>query len=158
MRMGCAIDAVRSSGLTVLAQYLKLARGRRVDDAAAAYVRAGFNVALAANALPDSGLHRAFETFVMSGRASTRTCIACAVRSIRMFRIFIERLLAHARTATTTRQRDTREVKRIKSCEGRKKPGPESEKPLQLNELQGLLTGGVDGTRTRDPRRDRPVF
>ena len=24
--------------------------------------------------------------------------------------------------------------------------------------LQGLLTGGVDGTRTRDPRRDRPVF
>jgi hypothetical protein len=24
--------------------------------------------------------------------------------------------------------------------------------------LQRLMTGGVDGTRTRDPRRDRPVF
>ena len=32
------------------------------------------------------------------------------------------------------------------------------EKPLHNKDLQGLLTGGVDGTRTRDPRRDRPVF
>ena len=32
------------------------------------------------------------------------------------------------------------------------------EKPLHIKDLQGLLTGGVDGTRTRDPRRDRPVF
>ena len=33
------------------------------------------------------------------------------------------------------------------------------EKPLQIIDLQGfLLFGGVDGTRTRDPRRDRPVF
>jgi hypothetical protein len=32
------------------------------------------------------------------------------------------------------------------------------EKPLHIKDLQGFLTGGVDGTRTRDPRRDRPVF
>jgi hypothetical protein len=35
----------------------------------------------------------------------------------------------------------------------------QKEKPLQLrSELQGLQSGGADGTRTRDPRRDRPVF
>ena len=28
--------------------------------------------------------------------------------------------------------------------------------PKKYPELQGI--GGVDGTRTRDPRRDRPVF
>ena len=37
--------------------------------------------------------------------------------------------------------------------------GHEMKKPLQINDLQGFsLFGGVDGTRTRDPRRDRPVF
>jgi hypothetical protein len=71
MRTGCSIDAMRSSVNTVLAQYLKLARGRRVDDAATGYVRAVLDVVLAANALSDSRLHRAFETFVMSRRAST---------------------------------------------------------------------------------------
>jgi hypothetical protein len=31
-------------------------------------------------------------------------------------------------------------------------------KSLVIMQLQGFLTGGADGTRTRDPRRDRPVF
>ncbi len=30
-------------------------------------------------------------------------------------------------------------------------------KPKRFNHL-GLYSGGADGTRTRDPRRDRPVF
>ena len=30
-------------------------------------------------------------------------------------------------------------------------------KPNRINQL-GLYSGGADGTRTRDPRRDRPVF
>ena len=30
-------------------------------------------------------------------------------------------------------------------------------KPKLFNHL-GLYSGGADGTRTRDPRRDRPVF
>ncbi len=35
-----------------------------------------------------------------------------------------------------------------------------SKKPLQFAELQGflILIGGPDGTRTRDPLRDRQVF
>jgi hypothetical protein len=36
---------------------------------------------------------------------------------------------------------------------------PTQQKSLQAVELEGILKiGGVDGTRTRDPRRDRPVF
>jgi len=34
---------------------------------------------------------------------------------------------------------------------------PELGKPSQVIDSQGLLSGGVDGTRTRDPRRDRPM-
>jgi hypothetical protein len=36
----------------------------------------------------------------------------------------------------------------------------ERKKPLRIIDLQRLhpFDGGVDGTRTRDPRRDRPVF
>jgi hypothetical protein len=35
---------------------------------------------------------------------------------------------------------------------------PGAKKP-QADKLPGVLIfGGVDGTRTRDPRRDRPVF
>ena len=33
-----------------------------------------------------------------------------------------------------------------------KQKGPHKWEPLMLN------SGGADGTRTRDPRRDRPVF
>ena len=29
---------------------------------------------------------------------------------------------------------------------------------VQIEELATLKNGGADGTRTRDPRRDRPVF
>ena len=29
---------------------------------------------------------------------------------------------------------------------------------FSFKELKLLISGGVDGTRTRDPRRDRPVF
>ena len=31
-------------------------------------------------------------------------------------------------------------------------------KPLSCNSLRASISGGADGTRTRDPRRDRPVF
>ena len=30
--------------------------------------------------------------------------------------------------------------------------------PFRINGLSHTTNGGVDGTRTRDPRRDRPVF
>ena len=33
-----------------------------------------------------------------------------------------------------------------------------NKKAAAVFKLQRLMTGGVDGTRTRDPRRDRPVF
>ena len=32
----------------------------------------------------------------------------------------------------------------------------ETKKPMKINGFSNI--GGVDGTRTRDPRRDRPVF
>ena len=35
---------------------------------------------------------------------------------------------------------------------------PQNKKPLQLALTAVFKSGGVDGTRTRDPRRDRPVF
>ena len=41
------------------------------------------------------------------------------------------------------------------------KPSPKrgGQQKAPVAELrQGLVFGGVDGTRTRDPRRDRPVF
>ena len=42
----------------------------------------------------------------------------------------------------------------------RKTGSRKSENPLQIIDLKRffLVVGGVDGTRTRDPRRDRPVF
>ena len=55
-----------------------------------------------------------------------------------------------------------REPERVPQSEGKRSTGQKvatQKRPVSDKSLKGLRkTGGADGTRTRDPRRDRPVF
>jgi hypothetical protein len=74
----------------------------------------------------------------MRGRISAEVAFACPHISP----VKVAALFAHGLVAGDVRNR-----------------GPENEKGLADMHLLTLINiGGVDGTRTRDPRRDRPVF